>query len=198
MTWSILKDGTGTGSSVKVNSLNELNTRSVSENASLSAARRGLGTNLVSGIISLTTDGESAVMYVKNTSTKYDLIIDTLAVGIGKVNGTVDNPAVIRGYQNPTGGTIISDATSIDINNNRKTGSPSPFSGLAYKGGEGKTQTGGDLSVILFQNANGRAAAPLNIIVPEGQSFVVTVEPNGTSGCDIYCAFVSYYQEVKL
>lgn len=193
-----IKDGTGTGNLVKVNSLNELEVRSVTENVSLDAARRGLGTNLVTGIISLTADTESAVCYVKNTSTAYELVIDVLAVGVGKVNGTVTNPVFVRGYHSPTGGTIISDAVAGDVNNNRKIGSPAPFSGLFYKGGEGKTQTGGDLSVLLFQNANGRLAAPLNIIVPTNQSFAVTVTPNGTSGCDIYCALVSYYQEPTL
>ena len=190
-----IQDGTGQGYLTQVNNYNELAVRAVSETSALESARRKLGTNIVTGILNLTSGAESACLYVKNTSPQYDYIIDTVAVGVGKVNGTVTNPVFIRMYANPTGGTIISDATNVAINNNRNFGAVGIFQGDAFQGGEGKTQTGGELSALLFQGANGRVAAPLNLVVPQNKSIVVTVQPNGTDGCDVYVAFVSYYEE---
>lgn len=190
-----IQDGTGKGYLAKVNSYNELTVRAVSELASLESARRGLGTNIVTGVLNLTTANESACIYLKNTSSKYDFILDTLAVGIGKQNGTITNPVWVRAYADPTGGTIITDETPVAINNNRNFGNPVIFSGDVFQGGEGKTFTGGEQTINLFQNQNGRLAAPLAQIIPQNKSIVVTVTPNCSSGCDIYVAFVSYYEE---
>lgn len=188
-----IKDGTGSGYLAKVSADNKLEVDSVVTSSFTNASIIGIGTNIVTSVISLTTANESGVFYAKNTSASYDLVCESFAVGVGKANGTVSNPSLIRIYANPTGGTLISNATAISINNNRNFAKVGAFSGLLYEGTEGATVTGASQVATLFQNHSGRLLASLNFVVPENNSVALTVQPNCDSGTDVYVALISYY-----
>ena len=59
-------DGTGAGFRAKVNSLNQLKTSSVSEDAEAFATDLGDAYQIVSGRLTLTSGSPSAVLYVQN------------------------------------------------------------------------------------------------------------------------------------
>ena len=186
-----IEDGTGTGSIAKVRSDNKLNTyaTTVTEYSELSSS--GVAFNANTGGVALTTT-DSAVFYLKNNE-ELDLHIEGFFVGIGAVSGTISDPALIRAYVNPTGGTIVSGASAISVVN-RNFGSSRTFDFDCYKGVDGNTLTGQDAEPVLYQyqNANSRTFGTVNLILPRGSSFGVTIDLNTTGGGNIYCGVTGY------
>jgi hypothetical protein len=188
---NIIQDGTGSGLLAKVDSDNRLRTRSVTRNIQAQRSFEGYGYNLNTGNIALTSGSESAIMYLKYTGNE-NFHISALAVGVGSMGGTVSDPTLIKLIKNPTSGTLISDKTAVDDNENRNFGSPNTLSADVYKGGEAKTVSGGQEVARFFQNGNGRLFATIDFIIPPQNSVAVTFTPNATTAGNIYAALIGF------
>ena len=99
--------------------------------------------------------------------------------------------------RNPTGGDLISDATAVDMNQNRNFGSSKTLTADVYKGKSAGTITGGDDIVLLYQGTDSRLFASLILQVPKGQSIAIKIDPKLSSGSvKAYCAAVCYLKSV--
>ena len=189
-----IKDGSG-GNVAQVNSKKQLSVISVSETSTQNAAREGYAYNINTGLITLTSSTASGVIYFKNDEApingESDLVIDSIAVGIGNT-GTLASLSEIRVIANPTGGTLISAATPVDMKANRNFGSSNSLgtTTYSYKGVEGSTVTGGN-QIALFYGGSGRSFFPVDFILPRGSSIAITLDTQTTAGnTPIYIALI--------
>lgn len=172
-----IKDGTGTGSVAKVDSGNRLAVRAVSENTADHAAEFGQRFSLNTGTLTLTSANESSVFYVKNQQSN-NLWVDSLFVSLGISTGGT-GPCDISVYFKTTSGTIVSDATAVEIAANMHLGSAGTMDvSDIFKGGEGKTQVGGvkSMSSLIPQNTSS-SIIQHRIVIPVGQTLVIAITP---------------------
>ena len=127
----LIDDGKGDGFKARVDSNKRLHTQSVTEEESIHAAEIGDAYNLNTGLISIT--GDATLMYIKNNENQ-DLIIEAIAVGSFEGITHSDDPYITL-VRNPTGGDLISDATTTGVlNQNRNFGSNKTLTADFYKG----------------------------------------------------------------
>lgn len=156
-----------------------LKTRAITQSEQDAAGVDGDSYNVNTGDMTLTTTGESAVLYIKNDETR-DLIIDSIVIILGS-HATTDGDCGVVIERNPTGGTIVDNATAVSINTNRNFGSSNTLSVTAYKGTEGYTLTGADgdyISTIVKTPV--RSALEISTLVPQGKSIGVLLTPGGS------------------
>jgi stress response protein SCP2 len=191
----IIKDGVGTGNQAQVDTTNRLRTRTVSATESEEAAKEGNAFNLNTGVITLTSANESAVMYVKNNDSD-TFHIESIALGIDNATGiTAGDQFKITIVRNPTVGTIVSDAVDVDINVNRNFGSVDTITSDVYKGGEGKTLTDGIDALLLYQGDSGRLFAGITLMLPKGTSIGIKIDPPaGNTSVDCYVALIGHLE----
>lgn len=171
----IIESGTGSCNRAEVDNSYRLRVRSITEPESDHASELGYRYNINTGVVTLTGLGTtSAVLYFKNNEI-YDFILEALIYNLDdSVSGT--DAAQIDVYFNPTGGTIVSGATDVDMNANLNLGSSKTLSVLAYKGAEGNTLTGGTQAVQSLIQPGSRAFIDLGkVIIPQGKSIGMTV-----------------------
>lgn len=186
-----INDGTGSGNSAKVDSNKRMHTQAVTETEALHAAEIGEAFNINTGNISFTAAG--TLLYIKNNEDK-ELIIEAIAVGTG--TGTTSDIGEITVERNPTGGDLISDATAVDMNENRNFGSSSTLTADIFKGKSGGTSTGGDDIILFYHDSNGRLFGSIDLVVPKGQSIAVTYDPKLSSGTQkAYCAIICHLKD---
>lgn len=160
------------------------------------AVRKGNAYNLNTGTIGLTSTTASGVFYFKNNESPVNgessFIIDALAIGIDN-QGTQAGACIITVVRNPTGGTLISNAVDVDMNQNRNFGSSNTLDSLVYKGVEGDTITGGSDIAIFYQNAGTRGYYTIDMEVPKGSSVAVKIDTQTTSGTtNLYVACIGH------
>jgi hypothetical protein len=194
----IITDGTGTGKVAKVDEQNRLFTKTVSKSAIEDATDEGRSYNLNTGIITLTSANESGVLYLKNTDPLNDIHISAIAVGVGPSTGgtatSINNITVVR---NPTGGTIVDNATNVDINSNRNFSSSKALTSDAYKGAEGNTLTGGSDHLLLFQASGGRLFATIDEVLSNGASIGVNILPQtDNTSMNVYVALILHTEDL--
>lgn len=180
MTYSIL-DGTGGGTSAKVDKDNRLHTYSVSESTEQALAQQGRSFNFNTGNISLTTANESAVAYFKNNGDN-DVHVTSIGYLLGNsTGGSGDLEAHV--LRNPTTGTIVSNAADVPVLVNKNFGSTNQLTANAYKGAEGNTLTDG--SDAYYSLIPGAARAYIintgDLVIPKGQSIGVTITPQSSN-----------------
>lgn len=186
-----INDGTGSGNSAKVDSNKRIHTQSVTETEALHAAEIGEAFNINTGSISFTAAG--TLLYIKNNEDK-ELIIEAIAVGTGA--GTTSDIGEITVERNPTGGDLISDATAVDMNQNRNFGSSGTLTADVFKGKSGGTSTGGDDIILFYHDSNGRLFGSIDLVLPKGQSIAVTYDPKLSSGTQkAYCAIICHLKD---
>jgi len=189
-----IKDGSGKGYLAKVNSAQQLFTRSVTESESEDANEAGKAYNINTGNITLTTDADTPILYIKNNELD-DLIISTVVIGAKTSSGgsTTDLPEITF-VRNPTAGTTIDNANAVDINSNRNYGSSNTIStSLVYKGATGETITDGDDHIFVYGSGSGRVALAINEVLPTGTSIGIKFKPqSGNSSQVVYCAVICY------
>jgi hypothetical protein len=171
-----IEDGKGSGKLAHVDSSQRLTTFATTESEQAFESFNGNAYNINTGAVTLTTAGESAVFYMKNTSTN-TWVTETLFYLLGNsTSGTGDMDVTVE--RNPTGGTIVTNAVAVDINANRNFGSSNTLTGDFYKGVEGDTLTGGTDAVFsIFGSYPARAAIDVGtIIMPPGSSIGVLVD----------------------
>lgn len=170
-----LKDGTGSGYRAKVDNKNRLHTSATNTDARSAAIIRGEHFIANPGFMTLTTDGESAILYIKNNSDR-DILLKLFRLVAGPSTGGA-GAGKIRIQVNPTGGTLITDETATAIINTN-VGSTKSFDGIGYEGGEGKTVTGqAGTSELLTPGAGNHYEADLLATLPKGGSIGVSYEP---------------------
>lgn len=184
----ILEDGTGTNNAVKVDDDNRLHVKAVSDGLALDSTKNGNSYNLNTGIINIT--GNATLMYLKNNGDK-DIVIE--AIALGALGGATHSESpYITLVRNPTGGDLITDATtSGTLNQNRNFGSNNQAQVDFYKGKTGGTLSGGDDIAILQTSGSSRSFYTINFVLPKGSSMAVKLEANISSGSsNWYAAFI--------
>jgi len=192
---AMIENGVGGGDLLKINSLYEAHTFSITEAESLYAAGQGDAYNLNTGDITSLTAGDATLMYFKNDEDE-DYIVNAIAVGLRGFTGLSDK-ATITVSSNPDGGDLISDATAISMNANRNFGSSKSLktTTLLYKGKAAGTVTGGS-DVLQFYQGEGRLYATIDLIIPRGSSLAIRVTSDATAGT-CYAAIVGHLHTAR-
>jgi hypothetical protein len=188
-----IDDGTGTGNSAKVRQDNRLNVYAITETASHNQSADGDAYNVNTGSVVLTGDGNtSAVFYLKNTGS-VDLVIPTFFYLVGASTGG-SGDYIITIVRNPTGGTIVSTETGVDMNQNRNFSSTKILPATTYKGFEGATLTGGSDIISSIFTSPTRAAIGVGGVVLGAQNSIgvnITTQ-SGNSSMSIMIATEIY------
>jgi hypothetical protein len=191
----IIEDGAGNGKRVRVNGNNRLLANAVTITEDEQATKKGRSYNINTGVITLTDAVDTPIIYVKNNGDD-DLHITAIAVGLGPSTGGTGGIPKITVTKNPTAGTIVDNATAVDIESNRNYGSALTLVVDAYKGATGNTMTDGTDHLILFQNASGRLFAAIDEIIPKGSSIGVKVDPQASNtSMDVYAALICHLED---
>ena len=153
-------------------------TRTASEQSTLDSKAY----NINSGLITLTTAGESGLIYYKhNESDEFDITSIVVIMG-PSTGGSTSDTTHVRIYKNPSTGTLISGATAVDINSNRHFSSSDTLSSsLAYKGATGSTITDGSTHIESLVNPGSRVSFPISETLSKGNSIAVSLEPNDSN-----------------
>ncbi len=186
-------DGTGSNYRAKVNSNNQLEVEATTESVYRVAVENGKAFNINSFDKTLSaTSGEQAVLYIKNNSDE-ELELVNLFGGFWNVTPGSNGIFKIKVYQNPTGGTLISEANRIDIPN-RQAGAIEDFNDViaydATTGGRTFDTVPSTPNAFLIQGS-GRLFASIDLAIPPGQAFGITVDTAGGSA-DYYIGFAGY------
>lgn len=169
-----IKDGTGTGALVKIDSSHRMATAALSMTQIQEALGRCKTWNLGSGDLTLTSANASALLYLKNTGTK-SLFID-LYVFLANASTGGSGLAEIEILRNPTAGTVVSDATAITATNMNFNCVDQPIADM-YSGGEGKTLTGEDDILRSQMTSSDRLLLGILTELPTGASVGLRVTP---------------------
>ena len=190
-----IKDGSGKGNLAKVDGNLRLSTRSVTNNESEQATKEGLSYNINTGFITLTDDNETPILYVINNEPT-QLHVTSVILGVGaSTGGSGINPR-FRVSKNPTSGTIVSNATSVDIVSNRNFSSNTSFQGSAYKGVTGDTLSGNGDHILGFASSTSRTVLPVDEILERGDSLGVYITPEtSNTSTVVYCALVTHLED---
>ena len=192
-----IKDGGGRGYEARVSSDFRLLSHTITETEEVYANKLGNAYNINTGIITLSDDAETPICYINNSGETKELVVVGLVFGFGpSIGGTSTDMMKITTVRNPTGGTIVSNATAVDILGNRNYGSSNIADILAYKGATGNTLTGGDDYLLVFAGTRSRSFIDINAIIPKGSSMGIKVQSqsNNTSQ-EVYVAVVCYLHE---
>lgn len=170
------------GTTVKVDKNERFHTFAVVRTVSEQATQDSIAYNLNSGLVTLTTAGESGIIYFKNNeSESFD--ISSIVVIMGpSTGGSATDTTRVRVYKNPTTGTLISGATAVDINSNRDFGTSDTLSSsLVYKGATGNTITDGSVHIDSLVSPGTRASFAISEVLRKGNSLAVSLEPNDSN-----------------
>lgn len=187
----IIEDGKGTGSKARVDTNNRMHTEAVTASEEEHQIDKGDGYNLNTGNITFSAAG--TLMYLKNNEDK-DLSISHIAVGVGLA--TTSDMGEITITRNSTGGDLISDASAIDMNQNRNFGSNQTLTVDVFKGKSGGTSSGGNNILLFYQGSSGRLFASINMILTKGSSISITYDPKlGSGSVKAYCALICFLKD---
>ena len=189
-----IKDGSS-GYIAKVDSSNRLQTYSVTIDEANQANASGDAYNINTGDITLTNAVETPVLYIKNNEDR-DLHISAFVLWAGTSTGgtaTLGTKWVV--VRNPTGGTIVDNATGVDIESNRNFGSNNTVLLDSYKGATGNTMTGGDDHVIVRGTLLSRTLVQLDEVIPKGSSIGIKVTPpTSNTSLIVYAAAITHLE----
>ena len=177
---AIIQDSAN-GISAKVYKDNLLGVRAIVFPESAHATDLGNSYNINSGLITLTTAGESGILYYKNNDNRNIHIDSIVAILAPSTGGVVTDTTQVRVYSNPTTGTLISGAVNADTVQNRNLGDPSTLDALTYKGATGNTITDGTVVVESLVSPGNRVAFNIDLTIPKGKSVAISFEPNDSN-----------------
>ena len=167
--------------SAKVDKSNRLDTRGITKTETANATVEADSYNINTGLITLTTAGESGVMYLKNNEDR-DINVDAIVVIFGpSTGGAATDTNQVRIYRNPTTGTLISGAVDADINDNRNFGSSKTLAALAYKGATGNTITDGSVVIESLVGPGSRVSFAIDLVLTKGDSVGISYEPSDSN-----------------
>lgn len=193
-----IMDGTGANYRAKVSSSNKLLTEAVTETTYREAVEdsRAFNINDYDKTLSATT-GDQAVLYIKNNSTTKSLELVNLFGGFWNFTAGTEGIFKVKVWANPTGGTLISDASSIGIGN-RSSGALSVFdTDITVYGATAGGKTFGTLPTVpnaFLIQGSGRLFASIDLAIPAGQAYGITVDTAG-GDASYYMGFAGYITE---
>ena len=173
-----ITDGGGKGYSAEVDSENRLRVFSISEQEVYNASSLGNSYNFNTGVINLTSDNKSAVLYIKNNGDP-DLVLTQLSYSMGNSTGGTGD-VLVTVLRNPTTGTIISNAVAMEMDGvNRNFGSSKILTTDSYKGAEASTFTNGDkiIESIIDQSPTRVTVEVGGLVIPRGTSIGIDITP---------------------
>lgn len=175
---SIIKDGTGTRNTAKVDNTNRLNTRGVSDDSIVEAIKEGRAFLFSSTAVTLTSDCESYLMYLKNCCDR-DMFAWLQITSFGQ---SVDACCVVltADYRSsfilcPTGCIVTCGTAGFIPNLNLGSGLTATATGL--RGVEGTTATGFANTSFFSGSGDGRLEVLNLLTIPKGKAFAVSVIP---------------------
>jgi len=187
-----IRDGTGTSNHVRVDTRNRLSIEGVTRSPNLDSTLLGEAFNINTG--NVTISAETSLLYIKNTDNDQDLVIESIALGVGSA-ASQSNSGELYAVSDPTAGTVISSAVDVDMNANRNLGSANALSGQFYKGASGETLTGGT-DIALFYHGTGRLFAGFEFVVPPNKAFGLRYDPSLSSGsAKVYAAVICHLRD---
>jgi hypothetical protein len=189
-----IKDGSS-GYVAEVDSSNRLQTYAVTINENNQANSKGRAYNINTDDITLTDAVETPILYIKNNEDK-DLHITALDLWAGTSTGgtaTLGTKWVVE--RNPTAGTIVSNATAVDIESNRNFGSNNTLLVDSYKGATGNTMTGGTDHLVFRGTLLSRIYVEIDEIIPKGSSIGIHVKPpTSNTSLIVYAAAICHLE----
>lgn len=188
-----LRDGTGSGYLAEVDESNRLLTRSIEKSEDKEATENGDSFNINSGLITLTTDGESGILYVTNNDTTKIHVTGIVAILGPSTGGDSSDTTRVRIYKNPT---AFSSSTVVDINSNRNFASSKTLTGDFYKGAEGATITDGTTHIESLINPGSRVFFAIDEFLDKGNTIAVSYEPNDSNTSMKCMAAIICHKEV--
>mgnify|MGYP005825303851 FL=1 len=134
------------------------------------------------------------MLYLKNTGTKDIFITSVIYLTGNSTNGTAATDFLYTAILNPTAGDIITNTNDVDMNTNRRAGSPNTLSAVAYKGAVGETAVSGGTDLFGTRlSGSGRTVVPIGIAIPKSQSVAIdfTAKTSNTN-CIVQVALSVY------
>lgn len=182
------------GNVARVDGRNRLTAKAVTVGRTADATKRGESFNINTGLVELTSANETAVLYVKNTSTTRKIAVESLVFGAKLSTGGDGSGVIWTVEKNPTGGTIVTPTPSdADIVSNRNFGSGVTLSADVYKGAEGETLTGGTDHLIVVSNDLSRSLISIDEILDPGNSIGVLCDPEASNtSMFVYVAMICH------
>jgi len=175
-----ISDGTGKGNGAAVDATNRLLVRSIGETIFQNAAEDGEAYFIGTPIITATTAGESALIYIKNNEDE-KLVLGRFFLIAEETNSSTKMFRV-NWYKNPTS---ISSGTATQALNQNFGSSNTLDADIEY-GAEGSTVTGGALAATLSFPIGEFNDFEANLILEKGSSFAITITPpTGNSGMPV-------------
>jgi hypothetical protein len=165
-----LRDATGRANGAKIDSTNRLWVRSSALSQQLEAACNGDSFQLGSGVVTITSASESAVLYVKNNEDE-DLLLTGINITSKSMTGSTDDVALAKLYtSNPTG--LSSSTSQTPLNNN--FGSSKALDADVESGGNAVTVTGGSVTGAFYIPVNTFFNTEIAWVLPRGTSVAVS------------------------
>lgn len=187
-----IKDGSGDGYQLKVDSKNRAHTQSVTLSENVQAGLEGNAYNINTGLISIT--GDATLLYIKNNEDR-PLVIDAIALGSFEGITHSDDPYITL-VRNPTAGDLIGDGTAVSMNQNRNFSSSNTLTADVFKGKVSGTLSGGDDIAILQATPGSRSFYTIDFVLDKGASVGIKLTANVTSGsANWYCAAICYLKD---
>lgn len=181
----IIEDGQGTSVKAAVDSNNRLQVKG-SNNIAFNSLNNNKAYDFSTGaFISITSaDTETGVFYLKNTEPSLNLFIHSMRTCANQIHKVLL-------YKNPTGGTLITDATVATATNLNFNSSNTPTA-LYYKGAEGSTISGGAVMSQHIDNI-GHSTGHFDdaLILGPGDSIGLTFELAAAGDCCV--RMVTYF-----
>ena len=171
-----IQDGTGTGYRAKVTSENRLTVDSVETTAESLAATTGDSFNVSNDIIDITSDAETALIYMNNTNSE-DWVVTRVYFHFGGSTGGVGSGEFTM-TTNATTGTLISGGAAVTpVNAN--LGSAKLLVGEFLQGANGSTITSGvEFLRTIIPNFASRNIIPFDsVVIPPGASLALRFTP---------------------
>lgn len=198
-----IEDGTGQGLYARVDKTNRLEVAASVIAEEREAILAGNAWAIGTGLLEFTSANNAAVIYIKNES-EADLIVDRFRVMLGTSTGGTGDWR-FRIDRNPTGGTIISNASSAGVLNINHGASTTP-QGLFYRSsvnpvaGTPDTVTGGQGSQFPIKSSGeNQLIIPAGRILPTGSSLALQVQPpTGNTSAFINIVTRCYYRPVSV
>lgn len=171
-----IQDGTGTGSRAKVTIGNRLAVDSIETTSESLAASEGDSFNVSNDIIDITSDAETALIYISNTNSE-DWVITRVYFHFGGSTGGVGSGEFTM-TTNATSGTLISGGSPVTpVNAN--LGSAKLLVGEFLQGSNGSTITNGiEFLRTIIPNFASRNIIPFDsVVIPPGTSLALRFKP---------------------
>ncbi len=193
---AIIQDA-ATGKTARVNLDNSISVHAITLPEDQHATDLGDSYNVNTGLITLTTAGESGILYFKNNEDR-NVHIDGVVTILGPSTGGLTTDITrVRVYGEVTTGTLVSGAATADIVRNRNIGVTSALAADVYKGAEGSTITDGTIFLDALQNPGSTVPIAIDITVPKGKSVAISYEPNDSnSSMKVMAAFNCHIEPV--